>query len=109
MHHGGANSFHEALAAGVPQVVCPRWLDTYEFARRAEWLGVGVMGNEKAAPDFEAVELAQAMEKVVGEEVGGLFSKRAEEIREGLGGDGALEQGRKRAAELVMRCISAGK
>lgn len=109
MHHGGANSFHEALAAGVPQVVCLRWLDTYEFARRAEWLGVGVMGNEKAAPDFERIELAQAMEKVVGEEVGANFSKRVEEIREGLGGDAALEQGRKRAAEWVMKYISAGK
>lgn len=67
------------------------------------------MGNEKAAPDFERIELTQAMEKVVGEEVGAHLSKRAEEIREGLGGDAALEQGRKRAAEWVMKYISAGK
>ena len=29
VHHGGSNSFHEALAAGVTQVVCPVWLDKY--------------------------------------------------------------------------------
>ena len=109
MHHGGANSFHEALAAGVPQVICPRWLDTYEFARRAEWLGVGVMGNERAAPGFEDRELAEAMGKVLGGEAGAQISMRVKEIKEGLGGGAALEQGRKRAARLVIRSARAGK
>lgn len=45
VHHGGANSFLEAVSAGVPQVVLPVWMDTYDFARRAEILGIGRWGN----------------------------------------------------------------
>ncbi|KAK4149016.1 hypothetical protein C8A00DRAFT_47293 [Chaetomidium leptoderma] len=45
VHHGGANSFLESVSAGVPQVVLPLWMDTYDFARRAELLGIGRWGN----------------------------------------------------------------
>ncbi|OJI99004.1 hypothetical protein ASPVEDRAFT_97195, partial [Aspergillus versicolor CBS 583.65] len=61
VHHGGSNSFHEALAAGVAQVVCPVWLDTYDFAARVEFLGVGVRGNAVAAPGVEGGELGRAI------------------------------------------------
>ncbi|KAI8936459.1 hypothetical protein NX059_006865 [Plenodomus lindquistii] len=106
IHHGGSNSFHEALAAGVPQVICPRWLDTYEFATRAEWLGVGMIGNKSAAPGLIGKELAVAIESVIGDEWRERFAKRAKEVREGLKRDadgfGVLEGGRKRAARLVI-------
>ncbi|THU92235.1 UDP-Glycosyltransferase/glycogen phosphorylase [Dendrothele bispora CBS 962.96] len=66
VHHGGANSYWEAVKAGVPQVVMPVWQDTYDFARRAEGLGVGVCGNRKAAPGAEREEFGRALVRVVG-------------------------------------------
>ncbi|KAK3318771.1 hypothetical protein B0H66DRAFT_622909 [Apodospora peruviana] len=45
VHHGGANSFLETVCVGIPQVVLPVWMDTYDFARRAEILGIGRWGN----------------------------------------------------------------
>ncbi|KAB5540331.1 hypothetical protein GE09DRAFT_1205720 [Coniochaeta sp. 2T2.1] len=45
VHHGGANSFLEAASAGIPQVVLPVWMDTFDFARRVELLGIGRWGN----------------------------------------------------------------
>ncbi|KAK6834996.1 hypothetical protein PG987_009690 [Apiospora arundinis] len=41
VHHGGANSYHEALAGGVPHVVVPMWVDLYNYAMLAEMTGVG--------------------------------------------------------------------
>ncbi|KAK3295187.1 uncharacterized protein B0H64DRAFT_141427 [Chaetomium fimeti] len=58
INHGGANSFHDALTSGVPQVVLPGWLDCYDFASRAEFLGVGLWGNKKAMPLTSPRELA---------------------------------------------------
>ncbi|KAH6838613.1 hypothetical protein B0I37DRAFT_387381 [Chaetomium sp. MPI-CAGE-AT-0009] len=67
INHGGANSFHDALTSGVPQVVLPGWLDCYDFAARAEFLGVGLWGNKQAMPRTSAQELAPiVIETVLG-------------------------------------------
>ena len=34
------------ISAGVPQVVLPVWMDTFDFARRAEILEIGRRGNQ---------------------------------------------------------------
>ncbi|KAH6665803.1 putative UDP-glucoronosyl and UDP-glucosyl transferase [Halenospora varia] len=65
VHHGGANSYHEAIQAGVPQIVLPVWIDTYDFALRVEHLGIGAWGNSSAAPRVEASELGKALARVV--------------------------------------------
>ena len=59
----------------MPQVVLPAWVDLYDYATRAEHLGVGVWGNKLAAPDWTADELSQAFLRVVGD------SSEAQEIR----------------------------
>ncbi|KAK0645433.1 hypothetical protein B0T16DRAFT_411164 [Cercophora newfieldiana] len=64
VHHGGSNSFHEAVAAGVPHVVCPVWLDTYDFATRVEYLDIGVWANRTRAPEIKGEDLAEALELV---------------------------------------------
>ncbi|KAK6850362.1 hypothetical protein PG995_014195 [Apiospora arundinis] len=45
VHHGGANSYFEAAWAGVPQVVLAMWYDTFDYATRVEYLGIGTYGN----------------------------------------------------------------
>ncbi|KAL2222296.1 hypothetical protein M432DRAFT_636920 [Thermoascus aurantiacus ATCC 26904] len=62
VHHGGANSFYEACKVGVPHVVLPQWWDTYDFARKAEYLGIGAYGNRSSAPRVEADEFREALE-----------------------------------------------
>ncbi|THU81034.1 UDP-Glycosyltransferase/glycogen phosphorylase [Dendrothele bispora CBS 962.96] len=66
VHHGGANSYFEAVKAGVPQIVMPVWIDTYDFARRVEFLGIGVYGSKTSAPGADAEEFGQALLRVVG-------------------------------------------
>ncbi|KAE8417351.1 hypothetical protein BDV36DRAFT_309532 [Aspergillus pseudocaelatus] len=61
VHHGGSNSYHEAIRAGVPQIILPIWLDTYDFALRAEWLGIGIWASRKTAPGVNGPELGQAL------------------------------------------------
>jgi UDP:flavonoid glycosyltransferase YjiC (YdhE family) len=52
-------------SAGVPQVVLPVWIDTYDFAIRVEYLGIGIWGNRVSAPYAEGLELSQALVQVV--------------------------------------------
>ena len=62
---------------GVPQVVLPVWYDTYDFANRVEWLGIGAHGNRKAAPSVEASEFAKALTRALEDEK---MISRAKEI-----------------------------
>lgn len=110
VHHGGSNSFHEALAAGVAQVVCPVWLDTYDFATRVEFLGVGVRGNARAAPRVEGGELGRAICATMADGGGMGMGGRARELQariaalEGGGGD-VFGVGRRRAARVILDLV----
>ncbi|KAE8352501.1 diacylglycerol acyltransferase-domain-containing protein [Aspergillus coremiiformis] len=66
VHHGGANSWYEAIQNGVPHVVLPAWQDCYENAARAEWLRIGVYGNKSRAPNIDGQELSNALLTVMG-------------------------------------------
>ncbi|KAK4098901.1 glycosyltransferase family 1 protein [Parathielavia hyrcaniae] len=63
--HGGANSVHEAIHAGVPQVLVPSWADCYDYGVRVEYLGVGRWGNRQAAPVWSTSELGPILVDVV--------------------------------------------
>ncbi|KAF5252903.1 hypothetical protein FANTH_2227 [Fusarium anthophilum] len=52
VHHGGSNCYHEALAAGVTQVVLPLWADLYNYAALAETRGIGVWGCKESTPNW---------------------------------------------------------
>ncbi|KAI2618238.1 glycosyltransferase family 1 protein [Hypoxylon sp. NC1633] len=107
VHHGGSNSYHESIAAGVPQVVCPVWLDTYDFATRAEFLGVGVKGNVTAAPNVRADEFANALEKVIGD--GAEAQEMRETARRLAKAAGYIDSGRKVAADRIKELLSRTK
>ncbi|KAM3547043.1 hypothetical protein ARSEF1564_000084 [Beauveria bassiana] len=88
VNHGGANTYFEAVSAGVPQIVLPVWLDTYDFARRVEYFGVGKIGNYHHAPQCSKTELAPILLEVV-------LGKSAKAMRQ-------------KAAEMVAACSANG-
>ncbi|KAF5698761.1 glycosyltransferase family 1 [Fusarium mundagurra] len=101
INHGGASSFNEALCAGVPQVVLPAWADCYDFANRAELLGIGRWGNKSAKPRWRKKELCEAL-------VGAILGPEAEKIR--LRAQELAERypegsGRRRAAEVLLEAL----
>jgi UDP:flavonoid glycosyltransferase YjiC (YdhE family) len=67
---------------GVPQVVLPMWVDLYDYAVRAEWLGVGVYGNNGTAPEWTAEGLVSAFLRVLGDDDG---ARRLRERARALG------------------------
>ncbi|KAH8894288.1 glycosyltransferase family 1 protein [Thozetella sp. PMI_491] len=103
VHHGGANSFLEVASAGVPMVVLPAWMDCYDFARRAEVLGIGRWGNRTALQECRAEELGPILAEIL---VGGRYSRyasRAKELADVCKKDGG---GRLVAARYILGEIS---
>ncbi|KAK7421821.1 hypothetical protein QQX98_002037 [Neonectria punicea] len=101
--HGGASSFFDALTAGVPQVVLPVWADTFDYANRAEMLGVGRWGNVNACPRWTTSELAPVLIEVVFDRNAEFAAKSrvlAEVCRQGGGG-------RNVAARKILKFIGA--
>ncbi|CAG9949088.1 unnamed protein product [Clonostachys rosea f. rosea IK726] len=76
VHHGGAGCFHEAIFAGVPQVILPLWFDLYNAGRTVEYLGIGIWPGQEVTPDWEAESLAKGfLEALTGESSKSLQSK----------------------------------
>ncbi|PWN18542.1 mannosyltransferase-like protein [Microstroma glucosiphilum] len=46
VHHGGGNSFNEAVYFAVPQLVLSQWIDTHEYASLTERFGLGLRSAE---------------------------------------------------------------
>lgn len=53
--------------SGVPHIVLPVWFDTYDYARRAEFLNIGIFGNTTSAPEVCAEEFGRALVRVTGD------------------------------------------
>lgn len=85
----------KAPSAGVPQVILAQWGDTYCFARRVEWLGIGAYGNPSVAPHVAAAEFGQALMKVVSNESMLAGSRKLAELCGKIGG-------RKIAADKIL-------
>ncbi|KAJ3578718.1 hypothetical protein NPX13_g1845 [Xylaria arbuscula] len=100
IHHGGANCYNEAIAAGVPQVIMPMWLDLYNYAQLVEDIGVGVYATRGTAPDWTLDGLRDSFLKVVD---GGEDSIRMREKAKELGKLAQEEPGRLIAAKEVAR------
>ena len=86
-------------------MVLPMWADLYDFATRAEFLGIGVWGNKKAAPNWTAEELGEAFSRVLGDGEEALaIKKKAYE----LGRMSQKEPGRRRAAREIAKLARSG-
>ncbi|KAK7047221.1 hypothetical protein VNI00_006887 [Paramarasmius palmivorus] len=108
VHHGGANSFFEAISAGVPHIVLPIWYDTYDYAQRVETLNIGVWGSPKSAPYAETKEFGDALVKVLGSKEGEAMARNAKALadvyRTKYGGNG-----RKAAADWITNELNPGR
>ncbi|EGX88959.1 UDP-glucoronosyl and UDP-glucosyl transferase, putative [Cordyceps militaris CM01] len=102
VNHGGANSYFEAVSAGVPQIVLPVWFDTYDFARRVEYFGIGKIGNRNNAPKCCKDELAPIFKQVVLEEAGKLMQAKATKMAEACKASG---QGSEKAARGILELL----
>lgn len=92
-------------SAGIPQIVLPLWFDTYDFAHRVEYLGIGVWGSRSQAPTVHGWELGEALIRVLasGESVG--FREKARALSRGLG----VKEGRVVASEKILSLITEHK
>lgn len=61
-------------------MVLPVWMDTYDFARRAEILGIGLWGNRLAGKLCESDELGAVLVDVVAGERSSAFALKAKEL-----------------------------
>ncbi|TFK37197.1 hypothetical protein BDQ12DRAFT_608098 [Crucibulum laeve] len=78
VHHGGANSYFESILNGIPHVILPRWYDLYDYAQRAEYLGVRIFASKTVAPDVDSVEFANAVIRVIAPQ--STYIKKAKEL-----------------------------
>ena len=53
--------------SGVPHIVLPVWFDTYDYAQRAEFLNIGIFGNQTCTPEVCAEELGRALVRITGD------------------------------------------
>ncbi|KAH7304098.1 family 1 glycosyltransferase [Stachybotrys elegans] len=58
VHHGGANCYQEAVLAGVPQLILPLWFDLFNFAKAAEYRGIGIWPGKDIAPRWTVDSLS---------------------------------------------------
>ncbi|PWN41352.1 UDP-Glycosyltransferase/glycogen phosphorylase [Ceraceosorus guamensis] len=67
MHHGGGNSFNEAVAFGKPQLIVSMWGETHDIMAYAVHHGIA-MGS-KFAPRLVASDLQASMTKLLEENI----------------------------------------
>lgn len=103
VHHGGASSHHEALVAGLPQVVLPGWLDCYDFGNRAEMNGYGIRANKTAAPRWAREELGNALKEVIISKQEATFRDNAKKLALRHPADA----GRNKAAKLILETLDS--
>ncbi|KAJ8120421.1 hypothetical protein O1611_g10370 [Lasiodiplodia mahajangana] len=105
VHHGGANSYFEATWAGVPHIILAMWYDTFDYATRIEYLGIGVYGNREAGRNCVVnKENYQAPLMVAGQEFGDALLQVVGRAK----GDEKADAMRQKAAQLGELCRRSG-
>lgn len=97
INHGGANTLHEALYFGKPQVCLPAWLDCFDFAIRLQDAGAGCCID--SAPRLDASELYAKVKEVV------FDNKRYATCAEKVGHDLDVRGGATAAAAIVKEAL----
>ena len=87
----------------MPQIILPVWFDTYDFANRVEWLGIGVWASRKSAPAINGEHLGRALVRVLASGESDTFEAKAKRIAAQLG----PREGRVVACEKIIEVINA--
>ncbi|CAO1637611.1 unnamed protein product [Parajaminaea phylloscopi] len=66
VHHGGGNSFNEAVYFGLPQLVLSQWLDTHEYASLAQRFGLGLQSS--SPPHLQTIDIREKLLRLLGPE-----------------------------------------
>lgn len=94
VHHGGGNSFNEAVYFGIPQLVLSQWLDTHEYGSLAATFGIGLRSSNP--PHIKSIDVRDKLLDLLGEKWAGYKSKASVwSLRSKLGG------GAKAAAKVI--------
>lgn len=64
VHHGGGNSFNEAVHFAVPQLVLSQWLDTHEYGSLAAQFGFGL--RSARPPLIETTDVREKLLELLG-------------------------------------------
>lgn len=99
INHGGANSLHEGLYYGKPQVCIPAWMDCFDFAMRCQDAGAGLTIN--TAPHLDQDKLFDAVHEVLFGEKSTTFAGNAERIAADLVQLGGARQAAVSIAETI--------
>ncbi|GKT40538.1 glycosyltransferase sdnJ [Colletotrichum spaethianum] len=100
INHKGANSYFEAISAGVPQVVLSVWFDTHDFATRVEYLVIGKRGSKNHAPKRAAKGLAPILKQAVLGKRAESFGKKAADLADACKAEGG---GRVIAVKAILK------
>ena len=87
---------------GIPQIVLPCWLDTFDFANRVEYLGIGIYGSRESSPLVKSKELSTALMRVTG---GGEEATRIKAKAKGLAKIAGKVGGRVKACEIIVEVL----
>lgn len=98
VHHGGAGTTAQAMAAGVPSVICPFFGDQPFWAKRAQRLGVGTA--PVARTGLTADKLARAIRQAVSD-------KAMQENARALGKAMRAEDGVATASDVIEAHLAA--
>ncbi|WFD01273.1 hypothetical protein MYAM1_004035 [Malassezia yamatoensis] len=63
VHHGGGNSYNEALHYGIPQFCISQWVDTHDIGSYIQHTGVGLWA--KKSPWFDPVDISSNLAKIL--------------------------------------------
>ena len=67
---------------GVPQVILPLWVDLYNFAQTAEYLGVGIWPGKETAPRWHAEMLSDGFMRALTGKSSFAMREKASQLRE---------------------------
>jgi UDP:flavonoid glycosyltransferase YjiC (YdhE family) len=92
------------ISAGIPQVVLPVWMDTFDFARRGELLGIGRWGNKmsQATKGSWGGELGNVLTEVLLKPQATQMKEKARDLAELCNQNGG---GRVVAARMILKEI----
>lgn len=66
MHHGGGNSYNEAVAYGVTQFCVSQWVDTHDIGLCVQHAGVGLWADK--SPAFVVDDMVPKLERLLKDE-----------------------------------------